>query len=286
MSYSGFKMTFRCYPITDRPNLQHGGKIILPPSSLDKISQLLVQYPLIFEISNANFPDLKVHGGVLEFIAQEGRVEMPGWNLSIEPGQFVRISTVNLPLGKFVKFQPQSKTFLDISNPRAVLEVKLRDYTALGLGETIVVEYLNRDYPLTVLEIKPTGPNLRAISIVETDLIVDFAPPADMPQEETYVKKEEKKEEDTSASKPKTLTKGTHRLEADEEEKPKFTAFSGSGYSLKSKPTSGTSTPAKSNSRPSSRVEDSDSDSDSEEEKKKPKFVAFGGVGHSLKRPK
>lgn len=41
-------------------------------------------------------------------------------NLLIAEGDRITVKSVSLPAGSFVKLQPHSKTFLDISNPRAV----------------------------------------------------------------------------------------------------------------------------------------------------------------------
>ena len=45
--------------------------------------------------------------------------------LQLESGQLVHIKNASLSLGKFVKIQPQSVDFLDISDPKAVLEQAL-----------------------------------------------------------------------------------------------------------------------------------------------------------------
>jgi ubiquitin fusion degradation protein 1 len=78
-----FDEYFRCYPVvmlpgTDRPELNHGGKIILPPSALDKLMRLHIMYPMMFELKN-NKLKKSTHAGVLEFIAEEGRLYMPQW---------------------------------------------------------------------------------------------------------------------------------------------------------------------------------------------------------------
>lgn len=52
-------------------------------------------------------------------------------NLLLEEGAVVRLSSVTLPKGTFVKLQPHSSDFLDITNPRAVLERTLRGFTCL-----------------------------------------------------------------------------------------------------------------------------------------------------------
>lgn len=40
--------------------------------------------------------------------------------VGVDPGDFVKVTSVSLPRASFVKFQPQSVDFLDISNPKAV----------------------------------------------------------------------------------------------------------------------------------------------------------------------
>jgi ubiquitin fusion degradation protein 1 len=41
-------------------------------------------------------------------------------NLLLPEGGFIVVRNVQLPKARFVKFQPHSKDFIDISNPRAV----------------------------------------------------------------------------------------------------------------------------------------------------------------------
>lgn len=42
-------------------------------------AQLDIELPIDFEITNPAIPDLNTHVGVLEFIAQEGTVNLPQW---------------------------------------------------------------------------------------------------------------------------------------------------------------------------------------------------------------
>ena len=94
--------------------------------------------------------------------------------LKVERGDIIKVHNANLPLGKFLKIQPQSVDFLDISDPKAVLENALRQYSTITKGDMIQIHYNNKLYKLLCMEIKPEGDG---ISIVETDLEVDFAPP-------------------------------------------------------------------------------------------------------------
>lgn len=65
-------------PGNERPELNYGSKILLPPSALDKVSKLHVQWPLLMELINGE-KGKHSHAGVLEFIAEEGRAYIPQW---------------------------------------------------------------------------------------------------------------------------------------------------------------------------------------------------------------
>jgi ubiquitin fusion degradation protein 1 len=41
-------------------------------------------------------------------------------NLLLQEGDIVKLKSISLPKGTFVKLRPQSKDFLDITNPKAV----------------------------------------------------------------------------------------------------------------------------------------------------------------------
>jgi hypothetical protein len=41
-------------------------------------------------------------------------------NLLLQEGDIVKLKSVSLPKGTYVKLRPQSKDFLDITNPKAV----------------------------------------------------------------------------------------------------------------------------------------------------------------------
>ncbi|KAA8900058.1 ubiquitin fusion degradation protein UFD1-domain-containing protein [Sphaerosporella brunnea] len=178
-----FDTYFRCYPIAvlDRKQLNYGGKILMPPSALEKLTRLHIAYPMVFELHNGRQQKM-THAGVLEFIAEEERVYLPHWmmqTLSLEPGDLLQIKSTDLPAGSFIKLQPQSMSFIKtISDPKAVLENALRNFSALTKGDKFQFLYNGEVFELAVLEVKPQN-NSGAISCVETDLEVDFAPPLD-----------------------------------------------------------------------------------------------------------
>ena len=76
-----------------------------------------------------------------------------------------------------MKLQPQSSNFLDISDPKAVLENAFRNFACLTTGDIFTFSYNDTVYSIQVLETKPSIAAKGAISVLETDLEVDFAPP-------------------------------------------------------------------------------------------------------------
>jgi ubiquitin fusion degradation protein 1 len=174
-----FDLTFslKCYPISfiEKFNNCKGDKILLPASILENISNSEVKWPLIFEIFNKK-SGKKTHCGVLEFTSDEGCAYLPYWmikNLFAIEGETLIFKYTNLDKGNYVKIQPQTSDFLDISNPRAVLESNLRFFTCLTREDVIAIDYNDKIYWLNVLEVKPG----KAISIIETDINVDFSLP-------------------------------------------------------------------------------------------------------------
>src|SRR6516164_7412966 len=96
--------------------------------------------------------------------------------LLLEAGDLVQIKSTDLPSATLVKLQPQSTSFLDISDPKAVLENAFRNFSTLTKGDIFSFHYNDTVYDVAVLEVKPAG-SKNAISVVETDVQVDFAPP-------------------------------------------------------------------------------------------------------------
>ena len=98
--------------------------------------------------------------------------------LGLDPGDLVQIKSTDLPSGSFIKLQAQSTSFLDISDPKAVLEQAFRNFSCLTKGDIFTFDYNAEIYEMAVLETKPGGEGTKnAVSVLETDLEVDFAPP-------------------------------------------------------------------------------------------------------------
>lgn len=130
---------------------------------------------MLFQLQSPDKGTL-THCGVLEFTAEEGSCVVPFWmmqNLLIEEGAVLTVSNVSLPKANFVKFQAQHVDFLEISNPRAVLEHALRNFSCITKGDVICVPYNGKNYHFEIKEVKPQD----AACIIETDCNVDFDAP-------------------------------------------------------------------------------------------------------------
>lgn len=218
-----FNTHCRCYsvvmfPGNERDDVERGGKIIMPPSALDQLTRLHIVYPMLFKLSS-NKSGRNTHCGVLEFVADEGKIYLPYWmmrNLLLEEGGLLQVESASLPVASYAKFQPQSVDFLDITNPKAVLENALRSFACLTKGDVIAIKYNDKIYEFLVLETKPGN----AVSIIECDMQVEFASPVGYVEPERQEKKAEKKEEEQA-----DVSHVDHG----------FQAFTGSGFRLDGK---------------------------------------------------
>ncbi|XP_057428621.1 uncharacterized protein LOC130722048 [Lotus japonicus] len=212
-----FEHYYRCCPVSsiNRPNLENGDKIVMPLSALDKLASLHIEYPMLFELQNPSAEKV-THCGVLEFVAEEGFIYVPNWmmeNMSLRERDTVYMRSTTLEKGNFVKLQPHTKDFLDISDPKAALETALRSYSCLTTGDTIMIAYNNKKYYIDVVETRPS----HAVSIIETDVEVEFVQPLDYQEPEKQIMLPAEAE-DALASKT-----------------PQFSAFNGSARRLDGK---------------------------------------------------
>ncbi|SCV03137.1 LANO_0G02366g1_1 [Lachancea nothofagi CBS 11611] len=245
-----FEDYFRCYPIAmmnDRirkDDANFGGKIFLPPSALNKLTMLSVRYPMLFQLTVPETSKV-THGGVLEFTAEEGRVYLPQWmmeTLGVNPGSLLQIASTDIPLGRYVKIEPQSVEFLDISDPKAVLENVFRRFSTLSVDDIIEINYNNKIYRIKVLQVKPES-EANSICVIETDLATDFAPPVGYVEPDYKALKQKKSQQAKFDPSVKGLGPMSRRIDyaasvnAGAENKK---AFEGEGQSLTGKISSNT----------------------------------------------
>ena len=173
-------------------NLKHTNKLLLPQSVLYSLQEDNEEFKstLFFKLKNKSNDFYQVCG-IHEFSAPPGVIHVPFYimnTLGIKEGETVNIELVSPPNGSFIKIRPHKTEFIELTNPKAVMEnILSRDYQVLTEGHTIQLNYtdLNKVYEIDIVETKPTS----TINIVDVNLEVDFDTPLDYVEP---VKKEEK----------------------------------------------------------------------------------------------
>eukprot|EP01113_Clastostelium_recurvatum_P029099 TRINITY_DN3512_c0_g1_i2.p1 TRINITY_DN3512_c0_g1~~TRINITY_DN3512_c0_g1_i2.p1 ORF type:complete len:1140 (-),score=254.19 TRINITY_DN3512_c0_g1_i2:51-3470(-) len=183
--YNALSVDLGASDTKQRENLEYGGKLILPASAIEELSQYdwgdttyghspQVSQPMCFEVSSAH-ETRRTFCGVFEFTADEGTVVMPPWvlrALQVQPGEAVQVRRVLLPKATSLRLQPHSDDFFKQGNPKGLLEWVLPHFVALSPGDIITVSFYGTQYVLEVLEVAPG----RAVCMTDSDVTVDFAP--------------------------------------------------------------------------------------------------------------
>ncbi|RNF05798.1 ubiquitin fusion degradation protein [Trypanosoma rangeli] len=297
-----FRKQLAAYPgeFSERGELvDGGGRVLLPSSCLAEISTMNVAYPLQFCIRSRKGV---CYAGVLEFNADNGIVIMPLWMFSallLQPGDTVTLETCVLPPGKLVKLRPQQSSFIQLSDPRKVLEMHLSHYPVLTRGTSIILRYLDREFIIDVTDItNEADRSVEAISTVRadaqaTELKVEFERPLDMPL--TPPERELPVPEGTNVIgsaegvefapfvlKPPTIvkkeTKGgeAEKQEEKDQAKPGFIPFMGGGRRVNDKPVAPVASAGEEQGVGKTPDEKA-------REARERRFQAFGGVGRSLR---
>jgi ubiquitin fusion degradation protein 1 len=161
--------------------LKSSNKILLPPSVLYELNQQdLSDNIMFFKVSNKEM-QFGIVCGVHEFSAPPGICHVPFHimnNIGITEGQEVEIEKICAVQGTYMKLRPHKTEFINLSNPKAVLErIMSRDYPVVSQGQTIELNYedLNCRYRIDIVETNPA----EIISIVNTDINIDFDQPLD-----------------------------------------------------------------------------------------------------------
>jgi ubiquitin fusion degradation protein 1 len=96
--------------------------------------------------------------------------------LGINVGDIIQVKSTDLPPGNLIKLKPQSTAFLDISDPRAVLENAFRGFSCLTKGDIFQFSYNDSTYDMLVEAVQPETEKMGIVTM-ETDLKVEFSAP-------------------------------------------------------------------------------------------------------------
>ena len=163
-------------------NLKYSGKMLLPPSVLHDVDKMKhKEFPLFFNVKNKDTEFGRVCA-VQEFTASPGTCNIPYYIMNeigiFEEGNEVVIELASPVKGSYVKLQPHQKEFIQLSDPKALLEqIMSQDYPVVTENHTIAINHkaLNRIFYIDIIKTEP-GP---VIQIINTDINVEFDVPLD-----------------------------------------------------------------------------------------------------------
>lgn len=168
----------------------HGDRVLLPQSALTKLTgaqDALKFGAMFFEVvAVVNGTTKHTHVGVSSFSAPEGQIGITpkvaralGIDLaSVAEGSSkvsASVSFVRLPKATFVQFTPISGHFVTVASEswggvKTVLEVALRQYATLTVGDTINIVHDGFEYEMEVRALRPAN----AVSLIDTDVELDM----------------------------------------------------------------------------------------------------------------
>ena len=147
MSASGF----------NRNDINIGNKVLLPDEILHTVSNMYpagLPYPMVFSISSLKSRKT-VYAGVLEFVAPPNVVVIPDWlfsSLQLNPSEMIRLGIVDfLPKATFAQIRPHKTEFIELPDPKSVLEIQLRNFICLTEGDSITIKFANKDFLIDII---------------------------------------------------------------------------------------------------------------------------------------
>lgn len=210
--------------------LAHTNKVILSDDILYEYKDDKDMFPLTFRIINPETL-LSTVCAVHEFTALPGTCVIPYRimdNLMLEQGSTVNLVYETVPKGSYIKIRPHKTKFIELSNPKAVLEKHINiNYPTLTKGETISINYNNEIYFIDIVDTKP----VESINILNSDINLDFDKPLD------YVEPQEPEQKNEIVARS-SVEKEPIKRRVSSFAKRKvgmFVPFSGKGYTLGTK---------------------------------------------------
>lgn len=184
---TGRTFVLNCYTDTFYPTttVLKGDNIIVPSKILEEIQELEDNTVFMFSLkNNVNNNSNSISCKALEFSHDpsiSGNVYIPQWmqqTLLLNVGDCISISlmTERLAKGTKITVQPQDSLFLTLEDHKAILEKSLIDFNTLTANTSIIITHDNEDYGILISNVEPGN---ESISIIDTDLEVDFLPPID-----------------------------------------------------------------------------------------------------------
>lgn len=165
-----FHANYRIHAMPSYSDLEEGDKILLPPQVLEAIARTNTTYPLIFSLS---YKEYTTYCGVSEFTAPIGQCIVPKWimkKITSPENAVVKVSNICIEKAQYIKFRFNDPSFGQLSNPKSILENKLKSFSVCAANDRLEISHLGKKYQINVAEVKPG----KVVCIIEADVQVDF----------------------------------------------------------------------------------------------------------------
>eukprot|EP00698_Gefionella_okellyi_P008422 TRINITY_DN2090_c0_g1_i1.p1 TRINITY_DN2090_c0_g1~~TRINITY_DN2090_c0_g1_i1.p1 ORF type:complete len:609 (+),score=112.73 TRINITY_DN2090_c0_g1_i1:252-1829(+) len=155
--------TLTCYEpsFLGMSELEAGNVISMPFSLRKEMERKSVQWPFYFRIAAQNSPVSTVVA-VPNFDLPDDIMLCPVWlmqNLGIDNGGKVTVASMNVKLGEFVQFQPQTVDFGEdlggADDALALIAQALHPFWTLSEGDVLPIQVRNKTYWLAVTKVSP-----------------------------------------------------------------------------------------------------------------------------------
>ncbi|MHA2082421.1 MAG: hypothetical protein ACXABD_01570 [Candidatus Thorarchaeota archaeon] len=174
--------TLSCLNPVFNPNAKNlqGDSIIVPQKILEDIQHLDKPFYQFVVKNSGERQTLCCR--VEEFCANDDMyIYMPSWmmhNLYLNDMDDVKLCLMETELdsAKKIVVQPHDSIFLTLSDHKNILESSLKLFSSLTTGTSISISHNNSDYSLSVVKVDP---NHQYVSLIDTDVEVEFMPPLD-----------------------------------------------------------------------------------------------------------
>ena len=144
-----------------------GDRIVLPNSIVIKLTNSESKTPYTFELSTNALTETC---GLLDFTSEDDTMYLPNLlfnKLKIEEGKKIDIVSVLIPPGKKIVLECE-KEFLELTNPKTVIEYYIRNFVTLTKNKTIKFTHAKREYELTVKTVEPNDKTILLLNTKET----------------------------------------------------------------------------------------------------------------------
>lgn len=181
---------------------EYGNRIIAPEKDFNNLLSKGAETPIILQILNKNNPSKVSHCSVIEWTStNDDTIFVPSWMIFDFELQTASKDTPKLTLkyyekpflkGSFIQIQPyqlksvQSDEFKDVQK---LFELSLKKYQCLTIGDTLRIQHNKNIHLFEVTDVLSAQSiagvtPFNVVSLINTDVSVDFLPPKDAPVQE------------------------------------------------------------------------------------------------------